>query len=58
MRFTAAFVLIAVICTFPGAYVSAQPHVLRFADGQDAEHLNTLLITTCPELYPAILLRT
>jgi len=30
-----------------------EPHVLRFADGQDVQHLNTLLVTGYPELYPA-----
>jgi peptide/nickel transport system substrate-binding protein len=53
MRFAAAFMLIAVLCALPLRRAAAQPHVLRFADGQDVEHLNTLLITTYPEVYPA-----
>jgi len=53
LRFAAAFMLIAGLCGLPMEYAVAQPHVLRFADGQDAEHLNTLLITTYPESYPA-----
>ncbi len=32
---------------------ASHEHVLRFADGQDVSHLNTLLITTYPEAYPA-----
>lgn len=53
IRFWAAFVLIAGLCAVPTARVVAQPHVLRFADGGGAEHLNTLLIRTYPEAYPA-----
>src|SRR5450755_12111 len=53
MRFAAVFMLIAGLCALPVEYAAAQPHVLRFADGQDAEHLNTLLMTTYPESYPA-----
>ncbi len=36
----------------PADHIGAK-HVLRFADGQDVRHLNTLLITTYPEAYPA-----
>lgn len=53
--FTAA-ALSVVLCLLPTAQTSAQsshPHSMRFADGQDVQHLNTLLIATYPELYPA-----
>jgi peptide/nickel transport system substrate-binding protein len=56
MRFLAAVVLIVGVCVMPYQRTAAQSthvHELRFADGSDVEHLNTLLITTYPELYPA-----